>query len=141
MTPEEVHWHKLIRGDEWPTVAFATGAAFSNSVVTRPTLFDMGLMGERGAEGILPLANVGGRLGVYAATGGGSGGVAELRDVLERLEARMDQIAANTNPLPGYVDQRDQVSEGGAADRVELMNVEELGGAIARAMKKEGITA
>lgn len=141
LTPDEVYWHKLIRGDNWNGPVFASGAAFSNSVVTRPTLFDMGLMGERGAEGILPLANVGGRLGVYAATGGGNGGVAELRDVLERLDARMAQIAANTNPLPGYVDQRDQVSEGGAADRVELMNVEELGAAVAHALRNGGVQA
>ncbi|MBO0990971.1 phage tail tape measure protein [Delftia sp. SD018] len=141
LTPDEVYWHTLIRGDNWNGPAFASGAAFSNSVVTRPTLFDMGLMGERGAEGILPLANVGGRLGVYAATGGDRSGVAELRDVLERLDARMAQIAANTNPLPGYVDQRDQVSEGGAADRVEVMNVEELSGAIANALRKGGVTA
>jgi phage-related minor tail protein len=39
-------------------------------IVTRPTLFTMaggaGLMGEAGAEGILPLARVGGDLGVKA---------------------------------------------------------------------------
>lgn len=50
--------------------AFAGGGAFTNKIVSGPTLFNMGLMGERGPEGILPLARVGGRLGVHA-TGGG----------------------------------------------------------------------
>lgn len=49
-------------------LAFATGG-----IVTRPTLFPMangmGLMGEAGAEGILPLARVGGDLGVKALIG------------------------------------------------------------------------
>lgn len=58
---------------------WAHGGAFSHGVrqafagggiVTRPTLFPMatgqGLMGEAGAEGILPLARVGGDLGVKA---------------------------------------------------------------------------
>jgi phage-related minor tail protein len=47
---------------------FATGAAFSGGgIVKRPTYFDMGQMGEAGDEGILPLRNVGGKLGVNAA--------------------------------------------------------------------------
>lgn len=45
---------------------FADGAAFTNGVVSRPTMFDMGMMGEAGAEGIMPLANIGGELGVRA---------------------------------------------------------------------------
>lgn len=66
-----------------PLVANANGNAFvggrvqafaSGGVVSRPTLFGMhggmGLMGEAGPEGILPLGRVGGKLGVYA---GGSG--------------------------------------------------------------------
>ena len=45
-------------------------SAFSNSIVDRPTLFPfargIGLMGEAGAEAILPLTRVGGDLGVKA---------------------------------------------------------------------------
>ena len=49
---------------------FATGGAFTGSVVSRPTMFDMGLMGEAGPEGILPLTSVGGKLGVHARISG-----------------------------------------------------------------------
>ncbi len=48
--------------------AFAGGGAFTNGVVSRPTLFPMGLMGEAGEEAIMPLKRDGnGRLGVMAA--------------------------------------------------------------------------
>lgn len=57
--------------------AFANGAAFSNGVVKEPTLFNMGLMGEAGEEGILPLARTSsGALGVQSV-GVGSQEVSE----------------------------------------------------------------
>jgi len=49
---------------------FATGGAFTNSVVRRPTEFSTAVMGEAGPEAILPLANVGGSLGVRAVIPG-----------------------------------------------------------------------
>ena len=50
--------------------AFAGGGAFTNSVVSSPTLFPIGLMGEAGPEAIMPLSRDSkGRLGV---SGGGS---------------------------------------------------------------------
>ena len=50
--------------------AFASGGAFTNSLVSSPTLFPMGLMGEAGPEAIMPLSRDSkGRLGV---SGGGS---------------------------------------------------------------------
>ena len=62
---------------------FAGGRAvpFANGgVVTGPTLFPMpgrqtGLMGEAGPEAIMPLTRIGGKLGVRAQGGGGSGRV------------------------------------------------------------------
>lgn len=53
---------------------FANGGTFSNSIVSRPTLFPFangtGLMGEAGPEAIMPLRRDGsGRLGVSAAAG------------------------------------------------------------------------
>ena len=76
---------------------FATGAAFTNSVVSRPTMFDMGLMGERGSEAILPLTNVGGRLGVYAsgADGGSAALIAELVGEVRALRAQVAELTAN----------------------------------------------
>ena len=49
-----------------PNNVFANGGAFTNGIVDRPTAFDMGLMGENGSEGILPLHNINGSLGVKA---------------------------------------------------------------------------
>lgn len=58
---------------------FAAGGAFTNGIASGPTAFNVGMMGEAGSEGILPLANVGGRLGVHATGGGSADVVAELR--------------------------------------------------------------
>ncbi|SDU61530.1 phage tail tape measure protein [Pseudomonas mediterranea] len=57
---------------------FANGAAFTNSIVNKPTAFgmaggDIGVMGEAGEEAIMPLTRTaGGKLGVMAV-GGGNG--------------------------------------------------------------------
>ena len=76
--------------------AFAQGAAFTNGIVSRPTLFDVGLMGEGGrSEGILPLANVGGDLGVRAITGSDAETKALLRAMLARLDA-LERHTAST---------------------------------------------
>jgi len=59
---------------------FANGGAFTNSIVSQPTAFGMaggkpGVMGEAGPEAIMPLTRTaGGKLGVVAVGGGGSGG-------------------------------------------------------------------
>lgn len=59
--------------------AFANGGAFTNSIVSSPTLFPManggtGLMGEAGAEAIIPLdRDSSGKLGVNASGLGGGG--------------------------------------------------------------------
>jgi hypothetical protein len=44
---------------------FATGASFSNGIVNRPTIYPR--IGEAGPEGVLPLTDVGGKLGVSVA--------------------------------------------------------------------------
>jgi len=60
--------------------AFASGAAFTNGVVSRPTMFDASLMGEAGPEAIMPLTNVGGSLGVRAV-------MPDMQEVVEELQA------------------------------------------------------
>jgi tape measure domain-containing protein len=75
----------------WGGPAFASGGAFTNGVVSRPTMFDMGQMGEAGSEGILPLANIGGRLGVHARMGGGSN-TARLEALVERQAQQLEAI-------------------------------------------------
>ncbi len=56
--------------------AFASGGAFSNKVVNKPTAFSMGVMGEAGPEAIMPLTRgPDGKLGVANhGDGGGTGG-------------------------------------------------------------------
>lgn len=63
------------------TQAFANGGAFTNQVVTHPKRFAfsggaaLGLMGEAGAEAVMPLQRDSrGRLGVVAAVSNGGGG-------------------------------------------------------------------
>lgn len=63
-------------------VPFALGGAFSNSIVSKPTLFPFaqgtGLMGEAGPEAIMPLKrNARGQLGVYAERNSGAGVVVQ----------------------------------------------------------------
>lgn len=70
--------------------AFATGAAFTNGIATRPTAFDMGLMGEAGSEAIMPLANVGGSLGVRAQMPGAQ----EMTTALTKLLSEMQALRA-----------------------------------------------
>jgi phage-related minor tail protein len=67
---------------------FATGGAFTNGIVSRPTLFDMGLMGEKTPEAIMPLANIGGSLGVRAVGGGTDNETkALLRELISEIQA------------------------------------------------------
>jgi hypothetical protein len=79
---------------------FANGGAFTNGVVSKPTNFSMGLMGEAGPEAILPLTNVGGRLGVHAVS---SGSETEESSVLSRrvdnMSIELQAIAINTSKV------------------------------------------
>jgi lambda family phage tail tape measure protein len=53
--------------------AFAKGGTFTNGIVSSPTMFNMGLMGEAGPEAIMPLRRGSdGSLGVAASGGSGS---------------------------------------------------------------------
>lgn len=49
-----------------PVYAFANGGAFTNSVVSQPTMAPMSLFGEAGPEAIMPLTRIGSSLGVKA---------------------------------------------------------------------------
>jgi phage-related minor tail protein len=85
---------------------FASGGAFDSGIVSRPTSFPMGLMGEAGPEAILPLANIGGSLGVryagpdFAGFGVGMQAMAQeiknLRAEVEGLRAEARATAVNT---------------------------------------------
>ena len=72
---------KQANGGAWDSGVqlFADGAAFTNSIVSKPTAFGMangktGIMGEAGEEAIMPLTRTSnGKLGVMAVGGGGGG--------------------------------------------------------------------
>lgn len=75
---QAVAWANLpAGGEEWlkerglygdgTVPKFANGGVFTNSIVSAPTLFNMGLMGEEDPEAIVPLSRgAGGRLGIDA---------------------------------------------------------------------------
>jgi len=66
---------------------FATGGAFTNGIVKRPTMFNMGVMGEAGPEAIMPLANAGGKLGVNIA------GAVDIAPLVSELQALRQEVA------------------------------------------------
>ena len=81
---------------------FATGGAFTgDGVVQRPTYFDLGQMAEAGPEAIMPLTNIGGRLGVRATGMGDSsavvGAIAALQVQMERLIAAATATAVHAH--------------------------------------------
>lgn len=83
---------------------FADGGAFTNSVVSKPTAFGMangktGVMGEAGAEAIMPLTRTSsGKLGVMAMVGGGAG--ATQINVAVHIDG--DGNASSSADAPGY---------------------------------------
>ena len=83
---------------------FADGGAFTNSVVSKPTAFGMangktGVMGEAGAEAIMPLTRTSsGKLGVMAMGGGGAG--ATQINVAVHIDG--DGNASSSADAPGY---------------------------------------
>lgn len=87
---------------------FAQGGAFTNSIVNRPTVFDMGMMGEAGPEAIMPLErDKSGRLGVRATGDTNTGNVTSIQidklvlqgvNDVSRLISQLEQIS-RTKPL------------------------------------------
>lgn len=87
-------WVAANKLDALPTRKFADGGAFiGGSIVRAPTFFDMAVMGEAGAEAIMPLANIGGKLGVKAMGGGMS---EDVVNAILGLYGYLQSIAAAT---------------------------------------------
>lgn len=75
---------------------FAEGGAFTNGIVSTPTAFNMGLMGEAGPEAIMPLVQTSGGLGVRAmpaANDNNNNSEEELREVKKQNQILMAQNA------------------------------------------------
>ncbi len=77
---------------------FATGGAFTNGIVSRPTAFNVAEMGEAGPEAIMPLANINGSLGVrFAGNSSNDALVAEIRALRQEVaELRKSNTAENS---------------------------------------------
>ena len=81
---------------------FAAGGVFTNSIVSAPTAFNLGLMGEAGPEAIMPLARgAGGQLGVRATMGGAHGPWAAMLAELAALRAELALLRADANVHAG----------------------------------------
>lgn len=74
---------------------FADGGAFTDGIVKKPTLFNNSIMGEAGPEAILPLTNVGGKLGVSANFAAEDDSILATR--VGDLEIALQMIAINTS--------------------------------------------
>ncbi|AUZ46537.1 phage tail tape measure protein [Pseudomonas orientalis] len=94
------------KGGAWASGVqmFAAGGAFTNSVVSKPTAFGMaggktGVMGEAGAEAIMPLTRTSsGKLGVMAMGGGGAGAT----QINVEVHIDGDGNASSTADAPSY---------------------------------------
>jgi hypothetical protein len=107
------HWQRYGQGEDRFYRPFANGGAFAGGMVNGPTAFNMGVMGEAGPEAIMPLANVGGQLGVRAANDG-------LVDEVRGLRAEMAALrAASERTARASEDSRD-VLEGSARGDLPL---------------------
>jgi lambda family phage tail tape measure protein len=88
---------------------FANGSGFTNSIVKTPTLFNfmrgqkkkLGLMGEAGAEAVMPLKSAGGGLGVSAYGASGETTVPLKRGPGGRLGIDRDQLEASRAVFSG----------------------------------------
>lgn len=104
---------------------FADGGAFSNSVVSNPTVFPMGVMGEAGPEAIMPLTRRGdGSLGVTADIPFNNNNqaneqlireVRELKKEMEKVRMGVEVTATGTNKTFRLLD---RVTENGDAFNV-----------------------
>ena len=89
------------------SLKFANGAAFTNGIVSRPTMFNTGMMGEAGSEAIMPLSNINGKLGVSTNN---SEMVAQLKVISEkmtRLEAAQIATVQNTGKVAKIIERAD----------------------------------
>ena len=135
------------------TAAFANGGAFTNSIVSSPTLFQfsdsgaakMGEMGEAGPEAIMPLSRDSrGRLGVRASglsvpfagsnrpsttDGDSSGAVPFLRETgaLKVPFLRNDSATAGDQGFQGAIDVRFETVRVGSLDVVTREEAEQIG--------------
>lgn len=99
-------WHWNTQGQSEGRT-FASGGAFNQGIVHRPTMFNMGLMGEAGPEAIMPLTNINGVLGVRAANDNSelSGALHAMVDRLDQTYRLMQAMAASLGRIEVILDE------------------------------------
>jgi hypothetical protein len=122
---EYLTWHWKTYGQK-DNRQFARGAAFTNGIVSRPTLFDVGQMGEKTSEGILPLANVGGRLGVHSVSGGDEQTKALLRELIREVRASRSEGRATALHTSRVRDVLERVTQKGNSLAVKTLASQSL---------------
>ncbi|MDO8800045.1 phage tail length tape measure family protein [Phenylobacterium sp.] len=93
---------------------FAAGGIFTNGIVSQPTGFNMGLMGEAGPEAIMPLVRGPRGLGVRAANDDGE--IRALREQVAELTTVVRGMASDTAKLRSNIQ---TVTEDGRAMQTE----------------------
>jgi tape measure domain-containing protein len=86
---------------------FAQGGVFTNGIVSSPTAFNVGLMGEKGAEAIMPLTNINGSLGVTTNNSEMVKQLEIISDKISRLESVQIATAQNTGKVARIVERAD----------------------------------
>jgi phage-related minor tail protein len=81
---------------------FANGGAFTNGIVTEPTAFNMGIMGEAGSEAIMPLTNVNGKLGVNVVQSANDSNMNSEEELAELKKQNQILIAQNAILQEGF---------------------------------------
>jgi len=109
----QYHWERYGQAEDRFYRPFANGGVFGGGVVSGPTAFPMGVMGEAGPEAIMPLVNRGGRLGVEAANDGLKEEVRALRQEMAAMRSASERTARATE------DSRD-VLEGAARGQLSI---------------------
>jgi hypothetical protein len=91
----------------YPNQFYANGGAFTNGIVSDPTAFNIGMMGEAGSEAIMPLTSINGRLGVSTNNSEMVQQLEIISDKISRLEAASVATAQHTSKVAKIMDRAD----------------------------------
>ena len=86
---------------------YANGGVFTNGIVDSPTAFNVGMMGEAGSEAIMPLTNMGGRLGVTTNNSEMVKQLTIISEKMSRLEAAQIATVQNTGKVARIIERAD----------------------------------
>lgn len=105
---------------------FAKGGAFTNGIVSKPTMFNIGEMGEAGSEAVIPLSNVGGSLGVRAILPDMHGVIEELQKLRKEVTYLRAETRAVVVSTARTYEVLDNATDGGVNLKVEVVNIPQV---------------